>query len=192
MPQVKITVTTTPVKYDNSKTESQLKGFKIDTVNPYGTQVETEVGGLMSGGLQMKSNIQIAWETDKRSACFWYHTIEVIMHIDPTIYIAKEFSPGSCMYNAVLAHEMKHIETDREVAKYWRPRLQRYLQQQIDRVGVYGPVPAARQVEVRAKMTQLMKTSMEQASQPIDTDRRARQQAIDNRAEYERVNALCR
>lgn len=189
---MKVIVTTNPIRYDNSKSESELKLMKIDTINPYDTSVETEVGGLMSGGLQLKSNVELAWETDRRLACFWYKKIEVILHIDPTVMVAREHRPGSCRFSAVMWHEMKHIEADRDVAKDWRPRLQHYLQNQIDRVGVLGPYPLAQQVAARAKLTDYVRTALEAAGEPMNRDRMARQQAIDTKEEYDRVNALCR
>jgi hypothetical protein len=189
---IRVILTTNPIKYDNSQSERQLKGHHIDTVNPYGTQAETEVGGLMSGGVQLKSNIQLAWETDRISSCYWYKTIDVVMNIDPTVYIAREHRPGSCRYNAVLEHEMKHVLTDRIVAKQWRPRIQAYLQQQTARLGVIGPYPANQQAAVRTKMTAFMQKALEIASAPMHEDRKLRQQAIDTRDEYERVNRLCR
>lgn len=184
-------VTTNPIRYDNSKTEAELKQMKIDTINPYGTQVETEVGGLMSGGLQLKSNVELAWETDRKNACFWYKKVEVVLHIDPTIMVARHYKPGTCKFNAIIQHEMKHIATDQNVAKDWRPRLQSYLQGQIDRVAVIGPYPMAQQVAARAKLTDFIRTAMESASGPMNKDRMGRQQAIDTREEYDRVAALC-
>ncbi len=190
--RVKVILTTTPLRADNSKSEKELAQFHIDTINPYGPKADTEVGGLMSGGLQLKSDVELAWETDRVNACFWYKTVNVIMNIDPMIYIASRHKPGTCMYNAVMQHELKHVRADRDVAMYWRPKLQAYLQAQVDRVGVLGPYPMAQQVAARAKMTEYIKAAMEQSGRPVNEDRQQRQQAIDNRDEYERVNKMCR
>lgn len=188
---VRVIVTTAPVKTDNSKSVAQLQNFKIDTVNPYGETALTEVGGLMSGGLQMKTDIEVAWETDQRTACFWYKKVDIIMHIDPTIYIASAHRPGTCRYAAILEHEKKHIMADRNVARDWRPKVEAYIQKQIDKVGIIGPYPVSRAKATREHMTGFISKAMEAATKPINEDRMRRQQAIDNLAEYERVNNLC-
>lgn len=190
-PDVRVIVTTNPVRTDSSKSVAQLQQFKIDTINPYGENALTEVGGLMSGGLQMKSEIEVAWETDNRTACFWYKKVDVIMHIDPTIYIASAYPPGTCRYRAILEHENKHVMADRAVARDWRPKVEEYIQRQVNKIGTIGPYPAAQIQQTRAKMTTFMGKAMETVSAPVNEDRMRRQQAIDNRAEYDRVNALC-
>ncbi len=189
---VRVIVTTNPVKTDNSKSVAQLQNFKIDTVNPYGENALTEVGGLMSGGLQLKTDVEISWETDNRTACFWYKKVDVIMHIDPTIFIASAYPPGTCRYAAILEHENKHVMTDRIVAKYWRPKVEDYVQRQVNKIGVIGPYPASNVQQTRAHMTDFMAKAMEAVSKPVNEDRMRRQQAIDNRGEYDRVNNLCR
>lgn len=184
-------VTTNPVKTDNGKSVSELKNFKIDTINPYGESALTEVGGLMSGGLQLKTDVEISWETNQRTACFWYKKVDVYMHIDPTIYIASAYPPGSCRYAAILEHEKKHVLADRMVARDWRPKVEVYIQRQVDKVGTIGPYPATNVQETRQNMTNFIAKAMEAVSKPVNEDRMRRQQAIDNRAEYDRVNALC-
>lgn len=189
---VNVMVTTNPVQVDNTKSVRELQNFKIDTVNPYGADALTEVGGLMSGGLQMKTNVEVSWETDKRTACFWYKTVNVTMHIDPTIYIASQWKPGSCKYAAILDHEKKHVLVDRQVATEWRPQVEAYLQKQVNRIGVIGPYPAAKAAATRESMTELIAKAMDAVSKPVNEDRMRRQQAIDNRNEYDRVSAVCR
>ena len=189
---IKVIVTTNPIKKDNSKSEAQLQRFKIDTINPYGDEAVTEIGGLMSGGLQFKSAMNIAWETDGRQSCYWFDNIEMTLHIDPTIYIANKHRPGSCRYDAILQHEYKHVKADQDVAIYWRPRVEAYLKNKVASLGAVGPYPNAQQNEVRAQMTKFVAEAMKQASEKVNADRFKRQQAIDNRAEYDRVNALCR
>ncbi len=189
---IKVIVTTSPVKKDSSKSEQQLQNFKIDTINPYGEESVTEIGGLMSGGLQFKSAMNIAWETDGRSSCYWFDNIKMTLHIDPTIYIANKHPQGSCRYRAILEHEYKHVKADQDVAVYWRPRLEAYLKQKVAQMGTVGPYSNARQNEVRREMTEFISTAMKQASDKVNQDRIKRQQAIDNRDEYDRVNAKCR
>ncbi len=189
---IRVIVTTNPIKKDNSKSELQLQSFKIDTINPYGTDSITEIGGLMSGGLQFKSAMNIAWETDGRTSCFWFDNIEMTLHIDPTIYIANKHRPNTCRYNAILQHEYKHVKADQDVAVFWRPKIEAYLKQRVVSLGKVGPYSNARQAEVRRTMTEYIAKAMKDASEKVNEDRFKRQQTIDNKAEYDLVNAKCR
>ena len=45
--RIQIKTSTDQVFWDYTKSEKQLNSFNIDTVNPYGKSVITDVGGLM-------------------------------------------------------------------------------------------------------------------------------------------------
>jgi hypothetical protein len=108
-PRVTVKASTDQVSYNFSKSEKDLNKFHVDTVNPYGGNVITDVGGLMAGGIETRQSMRFSTLTHQGlgQTCYWYDTVDVLVHIQPTIYIASEFPKGTCKHNAIMGHEQK-------------------------------------------------------------------------------------
>lgn len=181
------------VKYDFSQTQSQLDRKEVDTKNPYDRSVKTHVGGLMSGGINVKSTVEVATMTYPRSrvTCQWVEKVNLTIAIDPTIFIAKEHPRGSCKHRAILEHEMKHVYVDREIVKEYAPILKRHLEQAIIKVGIVGPKPERRAPEFHQKILEYMEARLKDVTDRMYKERRQRQQQVDSLQEYQRVAAMC-
>ena len=193
VPSVKITSDTDRIKWVYGKSKKQLDQQQIDTINPYGNNVITDVGGLMQGGIKMEERMQFGTLTNQRTnqTCMYYNSIEMSFHIYPTIYIASEYRQGTCMHNAIRQHELKHIATDRDIVNKYSRAVGIAIQNEIKRQNVYGPVPADQVSAVQQQMKARMEQILTSYSDAMDAERRSRQQKIDSLAEYERVNNLC-
>lgn len=193
-PRIEIKTSTDQVSWDFTQSEKQLNRFKIDTVNPYGKEVITDVGGLMQGGIELKESMRFKTLTHNglNQICYWFDTIVVTLHIKPTIYIATEFPRGSCKHEAIREHELKHIAVDREIVNKYANMLGQAVRDEMMRQTVFGPynVSQSGQAEayIRGRLERLLKTY----SRLMDDERRTRQQKVDSLSEYERVNRMCR
>ncbi len=193
VPKVNVVSDTDRINWVFDHSEKLLNRADIDTVNPYGDNVITDVGGLMQGGIKMAETMQFNSLTNPRTheSCMFYNSVNVSFHIFPTIYIASEHPPGTCMHNAIKQHELKHINTDREIVNKYSLLVGQAIKAEITRQNIYGPFPTSNMSAIQ----QQMKTHMEQIlvgySNAMDAERRKRQQQIDSLPEYERVNHLC-
>ena len=118
---INISSSSDSIQYEYRLSQRQLGNKNIDTVSPYGHQAATVVGGLMSGEIEVSSQIELSWITHRelQQNCFWYNNIDIQIKIDPKIYIAREHKKGTCEHNAVHNHELKHVNVDRRlVSKY--------------------------------------------------------------------------
>ncbi len=193
-PVIDVKTSTDKVTWDFSKSEKQLNNFNIDTVNPYGKEVITDVGGLMQGGIVTKESIAYKTLTHNglNQVCYWYDKIIVSLHIMPTIYIASEFPQGSCKHNAIREHEMKHISVDREIVNKYAHIIGQAIQQSVREQSVFGPYAVAHSAQAEAFMKARLENTLKYYSKMMDDERRRRQQLVDTLAEYERVNKMCR
>ena len=193
-PQVSIKTDTDKINWVFNLSQRQLNNFDVDTINPYGNSVHTDVGGLMKGGINMVQTMRFNTVTHNglKQSCLFYDSVSVQLKIEPSIYIAREYAPGSCRHNAIKEHELKHINVDRMIVNKYAQLIGRAIKTEIDKRALYGPVSITQEESIR----QLMRTRMEGILRKINTqmenERRTRQQAIDNIQEYERVNNLCR
>lgn len=193
-PQIHIETSTDNVSYDFSKSEKDLNGFSIDTVNPYSDNVITDVGGLMRGGITVSQSMRYGTLTNTRTheICYWYTNIDITLHINPTIYIASEFPQGSCKHNAIMQHEQQHVMIDRQIVNKYAQSIGQVVKAEVQRQQVYGPVSLGRQAEVEAFLKSNMQKIVSQHTDVMNQERKQRQQAFDSLQEYERVNRLCK
>lgn len=193
-PRIEVKTSTDQVMWDFSKSEKQLNRFKIDTNNPYGSDVITDVGGLMQGGIELKESMRFNTLTHRglNQICYWFDSVSVTLHIQPTIFIATEFPRGTCKHNAIREHELKHITVDREIVNKYATMIANALKKELDQQTVYGPYKLAQAKEVEAYMKTRLETILRTHARKMEEERKTRQQAVDNLTEYERVNRMCR
>lgn len=189
---VRVGLTSAQPTADLSKTMKQLEGFHIDTKNPYGPHAETHVGGLTDGMIKVEQQVGIGGVNYGDQVCLWYSSVDVTVRLTQKVYVAREYKPGTCMYNAVWDHEHKHVRVDREIINKYRPVYEQAVQQYIARAGVSGPMDAGLQQKTQANMVEGLRRVVSGVTDKMEAERSARQQAVDTRAEYDRVSALCR
>lgn len=192
-PKINVRTSTTPVAYDFSKYEKDLNGFSVDTINPYGEGVSTDVGGLMRGGITVSHTVKYETSTDRltRQMCYYYSQIDIVIHINPTVYVAREFPQGSCKHNAILQHENQHVIIDREVVNKYAQIIGQKVLADINRQSMFGPIQASGHAAMETYIADHMKQLVSTYTDQMNAERRQRQQAHDSMAEYERVNNMC-
>jgi hypothetical protein len=192
-PIINIKTSTDNIRYDFTKSEDSLNKFDISTVNPYGDDVITDVGGLMKGGIKTQHRISFETMTNPRTreVCIWHDKIEVSLHIQPTIYIASEFPQGTCMHNAILEHEYKHITVDREIVNKYAKLIGDSVREDINRYRIFGPVPISQESATLEMVKKRIELIMTHYTNHMSAERKQRQQAVDTVEEYNRVNSMC-
>ncbi len=193
-PSINIRTSTDQIGYDFSKSEKQLNNFNITTVNPYASNVITDVGGLMKGGIETQQKMSFGTMTNGRTnqMCFWHDSIDILLHIKPTIFIANEFPPGTCMHDSIMGHEQKHIQVDREIVNKYAAIIGEAFQNDVRQYRVFGPFPVSNQQAALEQVKTRLQNLLRYYTNQMSAERKTRQQQIDNLAEYERVNKSCK
>ncbi len=192
-PQIEVKTSTDQVTWDFSKSQKDLDRFSIDTDNPYGANMITHVGGLMSGGIELRETMSYRTITHNRmnQICYWFDKVVVTLHINPTIYIASEFPQGSCKHNAIKEHELKHIEVDREIVNKYAGMIGQALRDDMAKQSLFGPYMLAQTKDVEKYLKERVEYVLRYYSDMMQDERKRRQQLVDSLHEYERVNKLC-
>jgi hypothetical protein len=182
-----------PIKYDMTQSYADLGGKNINSKNPYGTHVAVDVGGLMSGKVTYKSSIEVSGirYPSSRVSCLWINRVIVDIVIDPTVFIASENPKGTCKYVAILEHESKHVATDRQVVQDHLNDIRMAASAAVQKVGMVGPKPDDASDDYKHKMSAYVEAALKDAVDQLYADRSQRQQALDNKSEYDRVAAKC-
>ncbi len=183
------------VKHDLTKSKSQLNRVDVDTISPYGPNHNANVSGLMSGTLQIKHEMGFMQETYDRvnQTCVYLKSVNVTLHIDPTVFIAKEYPKGSCMYDAILTHEMKHVQEDRLIINKYTNIIGKAMERIVAQVGAaHGPYPSQSIASAQKNIQNSVHKVLDKYSDQMNEERRQRQQAIDSFEEYESIGKQCK
>ncbi len=195
-PEVVITPHMTQIQYDLTKTKDQLNDIDTDTINPYGKTVHSDTGGLMRGGIRTEYRTTFGGLSfglkGRGQSCIWVDKIQVSITLSPTIYIAREYASGTCMFNAVRDHEMKHVAVDKGLMSRYAQQVDTALKAELQRQHIYGPMPTAQQGQLQQHVQSRIVTVMDTTLAQLNAERRRQQQNVDTLSEYQRVNAVCR
>lgn len=194
-PLVTVTATDTNVRYDHSKSREELKAFKADTVSPYGSEVRTHVGGLMSGEVSTNQTVNTLLVSFPRFnvTCLYIDSIKVKINIKPVIYISNEYSKTGCMYREIMAHERKHVAVDQKIVGKYTRLIRERLGAEISAFpAAWGPFTPVQLDAERERLELHINKIIKQYSTQMGAERRRLQQDVDTLEEYERVQAQCR
>ena len=193
MPVLSIDVINNPPHYDNTYSSAELGNIPIDTQIAKKRNEVFVTGGLTRG------QITTAWETsfakmlDEHSgiACIWLKSLHLTLTYTPNVYIASEHRPGSCRYDVIMEHEVRHVNTDIMTLNEYLPLIQQDVQYAVDTLGVRGPYQDRQTERVRQDMQDIISGRLRETLAEMDAVRRQRQQLIDTRQEYMRLSNLC-
>ena len=192
--QINVVPTTQEVEYDHSPTLVALQDMAVNTANPYGFHKATYTQGFMKGAIKMEPSVKLSGYVveEEGYACLWYNEINLNIEIDPEIVIAKEVYADECTRKSVLAHEMKHVEVDRDIVNKYAKIMGNKVYDALNERGfLVGPIPLRRQEAVTKRMQDAVFDIIEHEHKRMELERADMQAEIDSLEEYERVSAQC-
>jgi hypothetical protein len=91
----------------------------------YSNDFQGVAGGHFSAEPHILYNIEPDInDDDKNGYCYGFKRVEVEVNFqNPTIRVAREIPPGTCSYQTVIDHEMRHYEATREALNKAEERL---------------------------------------------------------------------
>jgi len=172
-------------------------GFRIDNTVGYrgltamkgGARRSQAVLGLTRTESRVMINVGGRLLTDPASGyeCIAPH-IEIRLTYPPiVVFISREFRPGSCAYEEVLAHEMRHLNTYLDYLPKAESRVRLALARRFQDKPLYARIGQAQnllQREIDRGWMPYIKSEMAKVE--------ALQAAIDSPQEYARLGKVCR
>ncbi len=191
-PKIIVNIKNRKIKYDTSKTSQQLGSFKIDTVSPYGADVNTKVSGLTSGKIGVELQASVSYQTYKNGdICMWYNEVFINLRVDSLVYIAKEHKNNRCRYNKTLKHELKHVSVDRRTAKEYAPKIRQAVKKALKNKNTIKIRSKYNIEKAKKSMISYINKSIEPLIKSMSSKRRHRQQVIDSKREYDLLSKQC-
>lgn len=140
---------------------------------PVRLQVRSHVYGRKSGGEVCASPAEIIMDIG--------HPVE-------DVYVANNYPPGSCEYQAVLAHENTHVSINQQVFREVAPR----LRQALDEAGREGfPMHFASQKDAE-RVVQVVQQRIAPVLQHLENRLKQENAKIDTPERYRRDQSVCK
>lgn len=116
------------------------------------------------------------------------HVDARIGYKDVTVYIASEFPKGSCDFQAVLAHEQKHIDVNKALLQEYAPKIQSRLAQYLKTNGMFiVPNKAYADTLLRERVNKIL----DEVSKEMLAENVRRQKLVDSPQEYAKNATVC-
>ena len=149
--------------------------------------------GLAGGEVGLKFEMKFeATHVQDKFYCLRVKQIDAQFYAKPKIYIASNFSRGSCEYNKTLRHEGEHVTILRRAHKEYTPKYRNHLRKISKDIPVLEPVKL---IDVNTQKDALLRyidTNLSEYLNQITQDVALRQKKIDTTEEYERVYSKCK
>lgn len=194
LPEITVGVQEQPVRIRSDMSMEELSRFDI-TAEDHRARFHAAVGGVTDGNVTLDHRIVFAQALDRGTGfgCLHFSRIEIVLTLEPVIYIASDYGPYSCWHHEVQEHELEHVEIDRALLKKYESRIKDGLYM------VYGdPAEYSSGVVTEWQMLglqQRMKVDMEQSIAVLfnnmQRERQLAHQALDTPEEYQRIREAC-
>ena len=148
--------------------------------------------GMAITGLEFGWAVGFQWQPRGAGHCFWVRRTELkIRQPSPDIYVAREYRRSSCAYQAVLAHERRHMAIAREQINRYLPRL-RWVLTSLLIPTAERPIFVASAEAAKSQVRTLMKELAEPLFKEMRQALNAAQAALDSPASYRRLRKQCK
>lgn len=191
-PSISITPVSDEIVYDFDRGSHELTVMK-DGPAEAAMRTDVTTGGLRVDQPVVEVNVRYgnADYTGLKQACVWYDTAAVTITLRPHIYIAKEFNvPGPCR-DAIMAHELHHVDVDRDMMNKYSYVIGEAVKKIVDETGGVGPYPDDQTDAQGQGLIDKITQTVRDAEIPLREEMTARQGEVDSPAEYKRVSAIC-
>ena len=179
------------------KLTSSGAGYSIDNSLSYRALGRLRAGGpsgtYVLGLTRTESRITVGVEggllVDRQSGyeCIAPQISVVLTYVPIIIYVGREFVPGTCAYQEILAHEMRHLKTYLDQLPKVETLVSATLKQRFPAKPIYAPAGQAKRLleqEMDGKWMPYIKNEMSKVEQL--------QAAIDSPQEYVRLSKVCK
>jgi len=151
-----------------------------------------QILGVMQGDVDLRWRINYKIEEFRDGICFWVASADIeLAYRQLDVYIAREYEPGSCQYEAILDHENEHVQVARSIMSPYAQQIRASLTTlSIPTRDLPSVADTAEQAhaQVNAVFRQQLMPVREQMYQVV----RARQADVDTRENYGRTFRQCR
>jgi hypothetical protein len=194
LPIIKVDPVSDEIRYDYSMSSRELTQKQNGAAySPFPPGTDTATGGLREDHPVISYSIDVGGlEYPKlQQACLWYKTVNVKIQLSPHIYIAREYNDAGPCREAIMAHELHHVDVDREMMNKYSNIIGQAAQDVVIKAGAVGPVNHEKVESTRQDLLDRVKAAITAAEEPLKIEMHDRQAQVDSLEEYKRISEIC-
>ncbi len=179
---------------NRNKQKSHEEWLKFNKMESIWRADEMETLGEAAGGWGLSSRLRMTaqpYDSFGSTYCPYFQSIGLDMMYRTIISIPSEFEPGSCAYNVIREHEMRHHTTNAAIVRKMVDRLKKDLPlivADIEGSSSYIPRQQAniRWLSMQTDLTAAIKIYLEES---MKAEMLRQNREVDSAAEYQRASA---
>lgn len=179
------------ISYDFSKSLKDLNGaeYGAEAASPPSSHAIGRFFHSVVFGLRLKTE---AISYNDGTVCSRIGNVDLDITVGGnTIFVAREFPRGSCAFNAILAHEHRHLELSSAFLGTLAPGVQERLDAIMRDIDINAN-PSESKEDKAARLEQVLRAFADELQNHASLDLRALQQArVDSPEEFERNKTIC-
>jgi hypothetical protein len=152
------------------------------------------VGGLARGGSGYHTRVKMHGRRYGRyggNYCPFFQYIEIEVYYGTVIFIANEFKKGTCRFESVMEHEMRHHKTNHDIAEKYAKMLERDLPKMVAEVEGLGYVHYTKADARFDFMRQSLIDAIQVYSEAMGEEMNRENAKIDTLENYQAESKLC-
>lgn len=193
-PEIVIRATSSEPRFNFKMKRDELQKFQGNADIPPAAIYHITIHAMSTGHMQMMTKPAFVTKAvGKNDVCIFPQTVDVHIHIDPVIYMARELRDDACEYREYMLHELQHVEEDKRLVEDYKEIILRNMDFAFPAASDYavGPVPRSLLKEAQAELSANIQGAMQSTFDSMMRERTERQRAIDSTGEYMRLSVAC-
>lgn len=148
--------------------------------------------GLTASRLEPRASAHFRSQPLGDGYCIWVEAVHVVLRYSALdIYIASEYEPTSCPYQAILAHEKRHEKVARHDLKGYVQVIRSALSS-LSIPKARSPLYVESEEAGKAKTRRILKTLLAPIHEKMSATMDQAQARVDSVEEYRKVRTQCR
>jgi len=188
--RVLVQVPETHYVYDKSRVEITAIARERKNTTTTASTHDSSVGLTRAGAYRLKVTASVAYQKRPNGVfCFHIRAVNAVWEIPSmTVFIANNYSPGSCEYRVILDHENQHVAIHQRVLRDFAGQIENELRQAALSISPYvGTEPGDSQ-----KAPKMLVDRARQVMADVDRERMRANGEIDTPEKYRQTRLLCR
>lgn len=192
-PKINVKLSQSRLVTDNTRNRDQLATLNSSSLSPiYGGEFPI-VNGLTSSNINVTADTSFTMASNNalKKGCIIVQNVDVKLTYSPTVYIYKNFRPGSCMYREVMEHEMQHVQVDKNALSAFKNYIKKATKYAVNATLAPDPLPIDKIEDAKINMAKSISVAVQFATKKMQEQLKTRQRQIDTREEYQRMSRVC-
>ena len=189
VPEISFRIKNSKVTLNRSKSSAQIKRF-ASRVNAYKPTIKGRLLGLAYTEVQRRLGVHIGdTRIGENKPCIRLQKVQFEFGLTKSeIFIDRKYKPGTCAYNAILAHEREHMQINNRLMEKYAVKIEEDL---VKHAKAVRPFYASNSKQATKSIVNDLLHRLKPRINEFKKERAVANQKIDTPRSYKKVRSRC-